>query len=428
MYVVASGAVAVGIGGRELRRFGPGESFGEVALLGDDARTADAYVPADATEPCAAFLISRESLERVLGPLEVATRAPLIARAPIFAHLGRDLIESLARALQLRTCADGESVLSPEASEEDPSVFFVEDGVFVEETPGADEHEHGVSARRELTRGDCFGDCFGDGALVAGRHVAIEVRSRGVSNALSLSVDVVRRVVGGEIADVQLRWRRATVERWVRILGFRLESTSNAAADVARSRASRKPLAAEHVDVMTRELVVRSVRAGDVVADSATHPNGVFVGVVASGCVALTSRATLLSPGKGPLNAAHLRDKEKERGEWVAKTSSPRAARGRPGGRSGATPRASGAMRDVTSEDHRRGRRATPVRRGDAGERGWRHRGKGLVGGGGASGGVGRRRPPRASRIAIAGVASRVARRARRGRRGGRRASTSDEG
>ena len=75
MYVVASGVVAMGIGGRDIRRFGPGESFGEAALLGDDARTADAYVPADATEPCAAFLISRESLERVLGPLEVATRA-----------------------------------------------------------------------------------------------------------------------------------------------------------------------------------------------------------------------------------------------------------------------------------------------------------------------------------------------------------------
>ena len=92
---------------------------------------------------------------------------------------------------------------------------------------------------------------------------------------------VVRRVVGGDIADVQLRWRRAVVERWVRILGFRLES--NAAADAAtRSRASRKSLAAEHVDAMTRELVVRSVCAGDVLADSARFPDGVFVGVVAS--------------------------------------------------------------------------------------------------------------------------------------------------
>ena len=155
MYVVASGVVAMGIGGRDIRRFGPGESFGEAALLGDDARTADAYVPADATEPCAAFLISRESLERVLGPLEVATRAPLIARAPIFAPLGRDLIESLARASRRRTCADGESVLSPDASEENPSVFVVEDGVFEEKTRRADERgvsERGVSERRELAR------------------------------------------------------------------------------------------------------------------------------------------------------------------------------------------------------------------------------------------------------------------------------------
>ena len=312
LYVVASGVVAVGIGGRELRRFGPGESFGEVALLNDDdARTADAYVPADATEACTAYSVSREGFERVLGPLKVATHAPLIARTPIFASLGRDQIETLARALQLRKCADGESVLTPEASDEDPRVFFVEDGAFVEETPGADEHEQGVSTRRELTRGDCFGDA----ALVTGRRAAVRVRSRGLSNALSLSVDVVRRVVGGEIADVQLRWRRATVERWVRSAGFRLESTSNAAADVASSRASRKSLAAEHVDVMTRELVVRSVRAGDVVADSGTHPNGVFVGVVASGCVALTSRVTRLNPGKGPLNAAHLKEeKEKEKG------------------------------------------------------------------------------------------------------------------
>ena len=327
MYVVASGVVAMGIGGREIRRFGPGESFGEAALLGDDARTADAYVPADATEPCAAFLISRENLERVFGPLEVATRASLLARAPIFAPLGRDRIESLARASRLRTCADGESVLSPDASEENPSVFIVEDGVFEEKTRLVSERgvsERGVSERRELTRGDCFSD----GALVAGRRVAVEVRSRGVSNALSLSVDVVRRVVGGDIADVQLRWRRAVVERWVRILGFRLES--NAAADAAtRSRASRKSLAAEHVDAMTRELVVRSVCAEDVLADSARFPDGVFVGVVASGCVALTSRATLVNPGKGPLNAAHLRDKEKERAKKVgSRTRRPRAPPG----------------------------------------------------------------------------------------------------
>ena len=214
-----------------------GESLGGRAAR-DDAREPRTRVVPAATERARRFSSARKSRAPACSR---ETRAPLIARAPIFAPLGRDLIESLARASRRRTCADGESVLSPDASEENPSVFVVEDGVFEEKTRRADERgvsERGVSERRELTRGDCFGDCFGDGALVAGRHVAIEVRSRGVSNALSLSVDVVRRVVGGDIADVQLRWRRAAVERWVRILGFRLES--NAEADATRSRASRK--------------------------------------------------------------------------------------------------------------------------------------------------------------------------------------------
>jgi CRP-like cAMP-binding protein len=67
LYLVASGRVSVGVSspdGRflELHVFGPGEVFGELALLDDEPRSADAI----AQEPCELLLLARTDFLRFL--------------------------------------------------------------------------------------------------------------------------------------------------------------------------------------------------------------------------------------------------------------------------------------------------------------------------------------------------------------------------
>lgn len=62
-YVVAEGELVVSQQGRELRRLGPGDSFGEIALLRDVPRTATVEV----AEPALVVALARPDFLRVLG-------------------------------------------------------------------------------------------------------------------------------------------------------------------------------------------------------------------------------------------------------------------------------------------------------------------------------------------------------------------------
>ena len=62
-YVIAQGSVVVTQQGRELRRLGPGDSFGEIALLRDLPRTATV----EATEPALFVTLARDDFLRVVG-------------------------------------------------------------------------------------------------------------------------------------------------------------------------------------------------------------------------------------------------------------------------------------------------------------------------------------------------------------------------
>ena len=71
-YLIETGTVAVSRGGRQVREEGPGDFFGEIALLRDVPRTATVT----AAEDCVLQVLGREDFLAALdGSSEVRTRA-----------------------------------------------------------------------------------------------------------------------------------------------------------------------------------------------------------------------------------------------------------------------------------------------------------------------------------------------------------------
>jgi CRP-like cAMP-binding protein len=84
MYVVVEGRVAVSIGNTVVERLGPGGVFGEMALLEQSTRAANAVAETD----CAVLPISRD------------TFLALVKTSPVFAH---SLLRALAERLRFLT-------------------------------------------------------------------------------------------------------------------------------------------------------------------------------------------------------------------------------------------------------------------------------------------------------------------------------------
>lgn len=65
-YILVSGKAMAVRYGNEVHRYGPGEYFGELALLSDKPRAADVV----AVEDCSLAVLEREAFDRLLGPLQ----------------------------------------------------------------------------------------------------------------------------------------------------------------------------------------------------------------------------------------------------------------------------------------------------------------------------------------------------------------------
>lgn len=84
MYLVLSGTVVIQLEGKQLAELGPGDFFGEVALFGDEVRTADATVSGD----CELIGFFRPDLQ------EWVERSPKLG-VKVLLQLGKVLAERL---------------------------------------------------------------------------------------------------------------------------------------------------------------------------------------------------------------------------------------------------------------------------------------------------------------------------------------------
>ena len=91
-YVVDRGACEVAIGERSIRRLGPGDAFGEIALLRRVPRTASVW----ATEPTSLLTLDRQSFLRAVTG-HVGSRT--VADDLVEQHLEADAADSEAAAV-----------------------------------------------------------------------------------------------------------------------------------------------------------------------------------------------------------------------------------------------------------------------------------------------------------------------------------------
>ena len=281
LYVVESGEVSVSAGGTEVRRFGRGEAFGEVALLNDDQRrTADAVAVSD----CVLLRITRDVFAEIAGPLKAALHGRDLRNVPLFAHLDQTQIAALAEETTLRKFSGGDEVIR--AGMPSDCLFIVDEGAFEEFGSGA-----GVGERRALAAqgsllsgGDRMmrtaekkawrrGDYFGESSLLTNEPRGVGVRAVGLASAVTLSRGAIARTVGS-LGEVQEAWKRNAIEKVLATSG-----TDPASAEGETA-----------VAALTGELEVRCCKAGEVLADGDDAPAGKFVGVLVSGTVAAVTR------------------------------------------------------------------------------------------------------------------------------------------
>lgn len=133
-YILREGKVKVhdiGFGDSQYvdQELGPGDWFGERALLTGDARSANITAITNCTTLC----LSRETFEKVLGPLQglidMAAKKRTLEGVPIFAHSQFQPFEMarLTEMLSERSFAAG-SILAEEGKPFEPNLYIIREG------------------------------------------------------------------------------------------------------------------------------------------------------------------------------------------------------------------------------------------------------------------------------------------------------------
>jgi len=283
LYVVESGAVSVrrGTGGEEVRRFGPKDAFGEMALLNEDGRrTADAVAATD----CVLLAMTRDAFTAIAGSLKTALHGRHLRNVPLFAHLDVKQIGALAEATRLVKFSDGDEVVRAGMPPE--CLFIVDEGTFEEFGAGVGVGERrALAAHGSLLRGGdemaraagkkrwTRGEYFGESSLLTNEPRGVGVRAVGLASAVTLSRDAIAETVGS-LREVQRAWKRTAVEKCLAAAGTDPTSAEGENATAA----------------LAGELEIRCCKAGEVLADGDEAPAGAFVGVLVSGTVVSVTR------------------------------------------------------------------------------------------------------------------------------------------
>jgi cAMP-dependent protein kinase regulator len=152
LYVVKEGSLRILKDGSEIGTAGPGEVFGELALLYDCPRSATVVADSD----CLLFRASREIFRRIQASFVLAnddTTRRLLKRTKLFEDLPDDIIREMATYLFKKEFQKGD--LITKKGEYFDEVYFLKQGRLLARNMSLGESKF---ADVELKVGECFGE------------------------------------------------------------------------------------------------------------------------------------------------------------------------------------------------------------------------------------------------------------------------------
>jgi CRP-like cAMP-binding protein len=196
-YAIRSGEVVVereldsGVR-KEVARLGPGDCFGETALLERTPRTATVRALGEVS----ALVLSQQDFARVQGDLAGAEVTQLLRasaglhQSALFSHLAKDRLSALA--MQLKACAVAAGEVVVQEGDEGDTFYLVESGAL----------EVSVDGKTIATLGP--GQHFGEVALL--RDVARTATIRALEPSLVLTLDK-KRFIAAVASDLSVSAR-----------------------------------------------------------------------------------------------------------------------------------------------------------------------------------------------------------------------------
>ena len=204
LFIVKEGVVACTVGGEETRRMGPGDYFGEQALLHDTVRSATVT----ALDAVRVLSIAREQAIEVLGnSLERViyrnSQRMALDESPLFAPLAEQTKERLIDAMEVVCYEDGEVIL-PEQTVLRFRAFMVLKGEL--------RAREGVWTAGRLT-------IVGASQMMSNSEEIVQwdVIAVGETHIAQFTKEIFERTVGGSVSDVSQQIQALTVLRQVSI-------------------------------------------------------------------------------------------------------------------------------------------------------------------------------------------------------------------
>lgn len=206
VYVVKSGTLHCQAGGQRIANLGPGDFFGERALIYNEPR----HVTVTATVQSTCISLRRQVLERVLGSLSLHMMYHNIVLGALkgsiaFSQFTEEQLRCLVESAIVKEFIPRSIVVDPKGETHGLRFLIVLDGEVVVKAPGK-------GAAERITREQYFGDDYVCDLHIPFGHIVENAQDRPCKLAI-ISTEAVTSLVTSDKEQLSLRQRMARLKR-----------------------------------------------------------------------------------------------------------------------------------------------------------------------------------------------------------------------
>lgn len=200
-FIIYSGETVVEINGSEVKRLGPKENFGELALLYNAPRSASIR----SLTPCRMFAINRSTFKKIqyeLSDKKFKENRAFLEKIPFFESMTSEQKDMIANRLITQSFKPGAVIVNE--GDIANSYYIIRKGVA--------EVVKGNNVLREMKEGESFGEQ----ALIASGNRAVTVRAGANCSCLALSRGDLQECFDESTAIhvvIQANWSRWAIEK-----------------------------------------------------------------------------------------------------------------------------------------------------------------------------------------------------------------------